>query len=87
MARTEATVTGSIKEDDQYYRLGPWHVELGTANQFWRIIHQETGTTKKIGRVGGRVNYYKRAVNECIRRNRDKLLKEQKEYFSQGGLK
>lgn len=48
---------------------GPWHVASKPKGRNWYIVNVKTGSSKKIGPISAKVNYFDRAVSEAQRRN------------------
>ena len=44
---------------------------VGHTQNAWFVVNKITGQAKRIGQVGGRVNYFDRALEEADRRNKE----------------
>lgn len=44
---------------------------VGHTRNAWFVVNKITGQAKRIGQVGGRINYFGRAIEEADRRNKE----------------
>ena len=55
---------------------------VGHNQSAWFVVNKVTGQAKRIGQVGGRINYFDRALEEADRRNKEYEVMPSDEYCS-----
>ena len=55
---------------------------VGHTQNAWFVVNKITGQAKRIGQVGGRVNYFDRALEEADQRNKEYEVMPSDEYCS-----
>ena len=55
---------------------------VGHTQNAWFVVNKITGQAKRIGQVGGRINYFDRALEEADRRNKEYEVMPSDEYLS-----